>query len=150
MRLTRCQREPHLRETVIRESDLLRRKDELILQKDILTKESEHRLLNGLQLITSLLALQSRATTNAEVLNGELFDTLKEAQIMIEICRKYYNKVRHTRRWDADPGTRGNRLAGKTRSANVSAKLTFQADHSAVAGHSEANLFQTRSARLKS
>jgi two-component system, sensor histidine kinase PdtaS len=59
--------ESTLRESVIREGDLLRQKDELIQQKDILSKESEHRLLNGLQLITSLLAAQSRATKNHEV-----------------------------------------------------------------------------------
>jgi hypothetical protein len=37
-------------------------------------------------------------------------------------------------------GTRGNRLAGKTRSANVSAKLTFLTDHSAGAGHRDLQL----------
>jgi two-component sensor histidine kinase len=56
-----------LRESVLRESDLLRQKDELIRQKDILSKESEHRLLNGLQLVTSLLSVQSRVTKNPEV-----------------------------------------------------------------------------------
>lgn len=59
--------ETKLRESLLRESDLLARKDELILQKDILSRESEHRLLNGLQLITNLLGLQSRATKNAKV-----------------------------------------------------------------------------------
>ena len=59
--------ESRLRESVLRESDLLRQKDELILQKDILAQESEHRLLNGLQLISSLLAAQSRGTKNPEV-----------------------------------------------------------------------------------
>jgi two-component sensor histidine kinase len=58
--------ESKLRESVLRESQLLRQKDELIQQKDILGKESEHRLLNGLQLITSLLSVQSRNTKNPE------------------------------------------------------------------------------------
>ena len=58
--------EAKLRESVIREGDLLRQKDELIQQKDILSKESEHRLLNGLQLIASLLSVQSRGTNNPE------------------------------------------------------------------------------------
>ena len=58
--------ESNLRESVLRESELLRQKDELIQQKDILSKESEHRLLNGLQLITSLLSVQSRSTNNLE------------------------------------------------------------------------------------
>ena len=59
--------ESELRESVLRERDLLRQKDELIQQKDILSKESEHRLLNGLQLITSLLTVQSRGSKNPEV-----------------------------------------------------------------------------------
>jgi len=58
--------ESRLRESVLRERDLLRQKDELILQKDILATESEHRLLNGMQLIISLLAAQSRGTKNPE------------------------------------------------------------------------------------
>jgi two-component sensor histidine kinase len=58
--------EAKLRESILREDDLLRQTDELIQQKDILAKESEHRLLNGLQLITSLLAMQSRGTKNPE------------------------------------------------------------------------------------
>jgi two-component sensor histidine kinase len=58
--------ESKLRESLLRESDLLRQKDELIQQKDTLGKESEHRLLNGLQLVTSLLAAQSRGTKNPE------------------------------------------------------------------------------------
>lgn len=59
--------EATLRKAVIRESALLRQLEELIRQKDILSKESEHRLLNGLQLITSLLSIQSRAAKNDEV-----------------------------------------------------------------------------------
>ena len=58
--------EAKLRRSVIRESALLRQKDDLIQQRDILSKESAHRVLNGLQLITSLLSMQSRATKNAE------------------------------------------------------------------------------------
>ena len=54
------------RGSILGESDLLRQKDELILQKDILAKESEHRLLNGLQLITSLLGEYSRECKNPE------------------------------------------------------------------------------------
>jgi two-component system, sensor histidine kinase PdtaS len=58
--------EAKLRRSLIRESALLREKDDLIHQKDILSKESEHRMLNGLQSIISLLSMQSRETTNAE------------------------------------------------------------------------------------
>jgi len=59
--------EAKLRESAIREHALLLQKEELIQQKDILSKESEHRLLNGLQMIASLLSVQSRAAQNAEV-----------------------------------------------------------------------------------
>ena len=55
-----------LRASVLREADLLRQKDELLQQKEVLAKEAEHRLLNALQLIKSVLAMQSRGTENPE------------------------------------------------------------------------------------
>ena len=55
-----------LREALAREEALLRQKDELIQQLEVLSAESDHRLLNGLQMIGSLLSLQSRASANAE------------------------------------------------------------------------------------
>jgi two-component sensor histidine kinase len=65
--LTRHRRtEIRLREALAREEALLRQKDELIQQQEVLGKESDHRLLNGMQMIASLLSLQSRASTNAE------------------------------------------------------------------------------------
>ena len=39
----------------------------MIQQQAVLSQESDHRLLNGLQMIVSLLSLQSRASENAEV-----------------------------------------------------------------------------------
>ena len=58
--------EIRLREDLAREAALLRQKDEVIQQLELLSKESDHRLLNDLQMIVSLLSLQSRASTNAE------------------------------------------------------------------------------------
>jgi two-component sensor histidine kinase len=58
--------EIRLREALAREEALLRQKDELIQQQEVLSRESDHRLLNGLQMIVSLLTLQSRASANAE------------------------------------------------------------------------------------
>ena len=58
--------EARLRKAAARERTLLRQMETILRQKDILSKESEHRLLNGLQLITSLLSIQSRTTKNAE------------------------------------------------------------------------------------
>jgi len=56
-----------LREALAREEALLTGKDELIRQQEILSQESDHRLLNGLQMIVSLLSLQGRASDNPEV-----------------------------------------------------------------------------------
>jgi two-component system, sensor histidine kinase PdtaS len=56
-----------LREALAREQALLRQKDELIQHQALLSQESDHRLLNGLQMIVSLLSLQGRASENAEV-----------------------------------------------------------------------------------
>ena len=55
-----------LRRTLACEETLLTQKDALIEQQELLSKESDHRLLNNLQMIVSLLSLQSRATANAE------------------------------------------------------------------------------------
>lgn len=56
-----------LREALAREEALLRQKDELIRQQEVLSRECDHRLMNGLQMIASLLSLQGRASGNAEV-----------------------------------------------------------------------------------
>ncbi|HEY2136422.1 MAG TPA: histidine kinase dimerization/phosphoacceptor domain -containing protein [Xanthobacteraceae bacterium] len=47
-------------------AELARQQDILLEQKVILAKEFDHRLLNSLQMISSLLSLQSRTTKNAE------------------------------------------------------------------------------------
>ena len=59
--------ETALRQALARDEALLFQKDELIRQQAVLSQESDHRLLNGLQMIASLLSLQSRASENAEV-----------------------------------------------------------------------------------
>ncbi len=57
--LTRHRRtEIGLRAALVREDALLREKDELIRQQTVLGEESDHRLLNGLQMIGSLLSLR--------------------------------------------------------------------------------------------
>jgi two-component system, sensor histidine kinase PdtaS len=58
--------EIRLREALAREEALLREKNDLIQQQELLSKETDHRLLNGLQMIVSLLSLQSRASANPE------------------------------------------------------------------------------------
>jgi two-component system, sensor histidine kinase PdtaS len=66
--LTRRRRmEIGLREALAFDEALLCEKEELIRQQQTLSEESDHRLLNGVQLIVSLLSLQSRAAENPEV-----------------------------------------------------------------------------------
>jgi two-component sensor histidine kinase len=65
--IRRRRTEIQLREALAREQALLRQKDELIQHQALLSQESDHRLLNGLQMIVSLLSLQGRASENAEV-----------------------------------------------------------------------------------
>lgn len=56
-----------LREALAREEILLREKDVLIMEQQTLRKESDHRLLNGLQMVVSLLSLQSRGAPTPEM-----------------------------------------------------------------------------------
>jgi two-component sensor histidine kinase len=58
--------EIRLRKALVRDQALLHEKDELIRQQEILNQECHHRLLNNLQMIVSLLSLQSRKEENAE------------------------------------------------------------------------------------
>jgi two-component sensor histidine kinase len=57
------------RAALTREEALLSQKDELIQQQAVLRQEADHRLLNGLQMVVSLLSLQGRASDNAEVVS---------------------------------------------------------------------------------
>ncbi len=45
---------------------MLRQKDELLRRQELLSQESDHRLMNDLQMTISLLSMQSRASTNPE------------------------------------------------------------------------------------
>src|SRR5512140_29403 len=58
--------EIRLRDVLAESEARLRQQDELIHRQELLKKESDHRLLNDLQMTISLLSLQSRATTNEE------------------------------------------------------------------------------------
>ena len=58
--------EIRLREALANEEAHLRQRDELIHAREVLSMESDHRLLNGLQMIVSLLSLQSRAEPNTD------------------------------------------------------------------------------------
>lgn len=55
-----------LREIIALDESLLRQKDETIQNQALLSGESDHRLLNDLQMIVSLLSLQSRTVSTPE------------------------------------------------------------------------------------
>lgn len=59
--------ESQLRSALAESEARLRQRDDLIQRQDLLRKESDHRLLNDLQMAVSLLLLQSRESTNPEV-----------------------------------------------------------------------------------
>ena len=55
------------REALAQEEALLSQRAKLLEHRSILSQESDHRLSNGVQMIVSLLALQSRTAANAEL-----------------------------------------------------------------------------------
>ena len=61
-----CGNEAELAAALVREQELLREKSELLQRQEMLAQEFEHRLVNGLQEIVSLLSLQSRAAPTIE------------------------------------------------------------------------------------
>jgi two-component sensor histidine kinase len=59
--------EVQLRSALAQSEARIRQQDELIQRQDLLSKESDHRLMNDLQMIISMLSLQSRSSMNPEV-----------------------------------------------------------------------------------
>jgi two-component system, sensor histidine kinase PdtaS len=58
--------ELRLRDALAERESRLRQQDDLIQRQELLSRESDHRLMNELQMTISLLSLQSRSTTNSE------------------------------------------------------------------------------------
>jgi two-component sensor histidine kinase len=56
-----------LKAALAREQDLLREKAELLRHEELMAQEFEHRLVNSLQLIVSLLSMQGQAAKTEEV-----------------------------------------------------------------------------------
>jgi two-component sensor histidine kinase len=56
-----------LKAALVREEELRREKRELLQRQGLLAREFEHRLVNGLQMVVSLLSMQSRTATTPEV-----------------------------------------------------------------------------------
>ena len=58
--------EARMREALAQDKALLSQRDAQLQHQHLLSRESDHRLMNDLQMIVSLLSLQSRASANAE------------------------------------------------------------------------------------
>jgi len=59
-------KESLLQDVLAQDEKLLHQKDDAINYQSLITKESDHRLLNEMQMVASLLFMQSRASSNAE------------------------------------------------------------------------------------
>jgi two-component system, sensor histidine kinase PdtaS len=81
--------ESGLREALAGDEALLRQKDALIEQLRVLGEESDHRLLNGLQLIASLISLQSRAATNADTA-AQLAAAAERVAMIVRVHRRLH------------------------------------------------------------
>lgn len=79
-----------LRAILAREEILLQDQKELIERQKILGDESDHRLLNGLQIVASLLALQSRTEANTEAA-AHLSTAAKRAATIARIHRRLHS-----------------------------------------------------------
>jgi two-component system, sensor histidine kinase PdtaS len=80
--------EAQLREALAREQMLLIQKDELIRHKDLMHRESDHRLMNGLQMVSSLLSLQSR-----EAQNDKLAEELRVAANRVATIGRVHQRL---------------------------------------------------------
>jgi two-component sensor histidine kinase len=77
-----------LNAALAREAELLRSQGELLQREALLAREFEHRLVNGLQLIVSMLSMQSRAAPTAEAA-----DQLKLASVRVAAIGRVHRRL---------------------------------------------------------
>src|SRR5450432_3174709 len=82
--------EIRLRDALAESEAQLRQQDELIHRQELLKKESDHRLLNDLQMTISLLSLQSRSSTNAEAA-AQLTVAANRVSMIAQIHRRLHS-----------------------------------------------------------
>jgi two-component sensor histidine kinase len=82
--------ERRLREALAREEVVLRRKDGLINQLGVLSKESDHRFLNNLQMVSSLLSLQSQDSVSPDVA-AQLANAAKRVATIARVHRRLHS-----------------------------------------------------------
>jgi len=71
-----------------REDDLIRDRDQLLERQTLLTREFEHRLVNGLQIVSSLLSMQGRAATTSEAATQ-----LNDASIRVAAIGRVHHRL---------------------------------------------------------
>jgi two-component sensor histidine kinase len=81
--------EAGLRHILARGEALLRLKDEAIEYQALMRKESDHRLLNDMQIVVSLLALQGRASGDAEI-SSQLLVAANRVNMIARIHRRLH------------------------------------------------------------
>ena len=79
-----------LRQSLAREEVLLREKDALVLEHETLRRESDHRLMNGLQMVVSLLTLQSRSAPTPETA-----EQLSKAASRVAAIERIHQRLHH-------------------------------------------------------
>lgn len=82
--------EMRLRDALAESEARLRQKDELIQKQELLSRESDHRLMNDLQMTISLLSLQSRSATNAEAA-AQLADAANRVSMIARIHHRLHS-----------------------------------------------------------
>jgi two-component sensor histidine kinase len=82
--------EIRLRDALAESEARLRQQDELIQRQELLSKESDHRLMNDLQMTISLLSLQSRASTNTEAA-AQLAVAANRVSMIAQIHRRLHS-----------------------------------------------------------
>jgi two-component system, sensor histidine kinase PdtaS len=78
-----------LKTALAREEVLLRERDELLRRQETLAQEFEHRLVNSLQLVASLLSMQSRTAVSAEAA-GQLAAASKRVSSIGRVHRRLH------------------------------------------------------------
>ena len=78
-----------LKASLAREETLLRERDELLRRQEILAQEFEHRLVNSLQLVASLLSMQSRAAVSADAA-AQLAEASRRVSLIGRVHRRLH------------------------------------------------------------
>jgi two-component sensor histidine kinase len=82
--------EIRLRELIAERDACVHERDALILQQENLRQECDHRLMNGLQTVASLLSLQGRTSTSAEVA-AQLAKASNRVAMIMRIHRRLHS-----------------------------------------------------------